>query len=419
MQTFDPYGGTPGGTAGVVQLWEITSQGTLSGSRPAKVEVVALAEQPVAPANAFAAFATANTCGAMYFHGNVTINSYDSATPFVGGQTSPTTTGSGGNVGTNGNLDIQGSVDVQGQLFTPRTGVGSCDANAVDALSETGHATVEAGMVQLPAAMRYPTPVFSVQPPTNTVTVDATLLSTGATPAAKGAGTCGALGLTFGTVAGGGNCDLRNAAGGLASAGAAGPYTSVVVNGNGNAVTMPSVTVASGVKMVFVGHASPAAVVNVNSINGAGDIEVEANMGAANANESVVIKVAGKNPAGVTSTLPDPTDMLVPFDLEAMGWKQNATVNSAAKFDASALQIVYPGTGTINMDGGNSQSAASIYAPNANFVLKGTQDLFGSVLAKTVTNGGNASIHYDRRLNRDFYVEGMYMLGTFNWKRSS
>src|SRR5262249_15358258 len=33
MQTFDPYGLPPGGTPGVVQTWEITSTGTLSGSR--------------------------------------------------------------------------------------------------------------------------------------------------------------------------------------------------------------------------------------------------------------------------------------------------------------------------------------------------------------------------------------------------
>src|SRR5262249_39714361 len=160
------------------------------------------------------------------------------------------------------------------------------------------------------------------------------LLANGTTAVEKGTNACAALGLTFGTVAAGGNCDLRNAGGALASSGAGGPYTSLVVNGNGTQVTMPNVTVANGIKMVFVGHASPPAVVNLNSLNGAGDIEVEANMGATNANESVVIRVAGKNPPGVTSTLPDPTDMLVPFDLEAMGWKQNATVNSANKFDA-------------------------------------------------------------------------------------
>jgi hypothetical protein len=60
-----------------------------------------------------------------------------------------------------------------------------------------------------------------------------------------------------------------------------------------------------------------------------------------------------------------------------------------------------------------------IYAPNAHFYLQGTQDLYGSVLAKTIENGGNASLHYDRRLASEFYVPGQTMAPTFTWKRSS
>ena len=94
-------------------------------------------------------------------------------------------------------------------------------------------------------------------------------------------------------------------------------------------------------------------------------------------------------PRGVSVKNPDGSEMPIPFDLSQMSWKQNTTNH---KYDASTLQIVYGGSGTINMDGGNSQSAATIYAPNANFYLQGTQDLFGSVLAKTITNGGNSSV---------------------------
>jgi hypothetical protein len=97
-----------------------------------------------------------------------------------------------------------------------------------------------------------------------------------------------------------------------------------------------------------------------------------------------------------------------------MAWKQNSP---SYNYDASALQIVYGGSATISMKGGNSQSAVTIYAPNADFELQGTQDLFGSVLARTIENHGNASIHYDRRLGRDFWVAGRPMVGTFTWKR--
>ena len=32
-------------------------------------------------------------------------------------------------------------------------------------------------------------------------------------------------------------------------------------------------------------------------------------------------------------------------------------------------------------------------------------------------NTGNANIHYDRRLQHDFWVVGHPIMGTFNWKR--
>ncbi len=384
MQVFNSYGGTQR----VVQTWRITGIGSLAGPREATVEVTATLETLKVPANTYAAFATGATCGAMYFHGNVTVNSYDSSLP-TGGST-PTMSNTGGHVGTNGNLTIQGSVDVDGNLYTPRTGVGSCDEGAITALTEIGSADVNGSIVQLPAPVVYPLPVFTVSPPRD-VNVS---LTSGAL-----AGACATLGLTVA------NCSVNTAT------------NTISIGGDGNEVTLPNVAVGAGVTVVFKANPGSAQIVNMNSITGSGIIEIAANLTGAN-NESVVMKIAGKNPDGVSSALADPTDMAVPFNLETMGWKQNSSVG-VNKYDASALQIVYPGTGTINMDGGNSQSAATIYAPNANFILKGTQDLYGSVLAKTITNGGNASIHYDRRLSRDFYVAGLPLASTFSWKREN
>ncbi len=372
MQQFAGYGGT----ASVIQTWEITGIGRLSGSREASVEVVALVEQPRVAANTYAAFATADTCGAMYFHGNVTINSYDSSA----GTPATTTQSSGGDVGTNGNLEIQGSVDVQGNLYSPRTGVGTCEDGAVVALTETGHADVSGSIIQLPTVVSFPPPVFSTTPPTTSVTINGALLGTPATA-------CSSLGLTLGT-----NCAVSG--------------STITVDGHGSDVTMPSVVVAGGFTLKMVGH-SPGQNVNINSLTGSGNFEVDANLSGAG-NEAVVLKVAGLNADG--------SEMPVALDLDTLSWKQNSTV-SQAKYDASALQIVYGGHQTLNMNGGNAQSAAMIYAPNADFQLKGTQDFYGSILAHTVTNGGNASIHYDRSLSGEFYVTGQPMLGTFSWKR--
>jgi hypothetical protein len=145
--------------------------------------------------------------------------------------------------------------------------------------------------------------------------------------------------------------------------------------------------------------------VNLNSISGTGNVQFDY----ASNNQMVILKIAGKNPDG--------SDMTTPFDFSQLNsWKQNKP--SGANYDASALQIVYGGSQNIVMQGGNSQSGASIYAPSASFTLKGTQDLFGSILARTIVDQGNANIHYDRRLQRDFYVTGQPMLGTFSWLRA-
>ena len=374
MQSFTAYGGT----LGVVQTWEITGTGGLTGSRNATVEVEALVETPKVPANQYAAFATAPGCGAITFQGNVTVDSYDSSA----GTPAATTEAAGGDVGTNGNLTISGSVAVQGNLYTPRTGVGSCVEGAITALTETGNADVTGSIVQLPKSVVYPPPGFSVTPPTNVVTTDAAWWATAAVSG------CSSLGLTAGT-----NCTLDLVA------------KTITVDGGGLDVTMPSVVVDVGTTIVFAGHNGAGNNVNINSLTGGGAVEIAANM-TGPLDESVVLKVAGMNP--------DATEMVTPFDLSTMSWKQNSP---AASYDASALQIVYGGHATISMQGGNSQSAATIYAPNATFVLTGTQDLYGSILAASINVNGNANIHYDRNLSSEFWVSGQPMVGTFTWNR--
>jgi hypothetical protein len=209
------------------------------------------------------------------------------------------------------------------------------------------------------------------------VTVDATLLATGQTAA------CWSLGLTGGT-----NCTIDTV------------NQTVTVSGGGTDVTMPSVVVSGGYKIIFVGHAPQAQNVNINRFTG--DVQINANLGATDAGESVVLKVSGKNPDG--------TEMATPF---SMG---NWQMNSNFKFDAASLQVVYGSHASMSMTGHN-QAAASIYAPNAAFALKVTSDLYGAVLAATIDNGGTPSIHYDSSLQNKFFVQGHPMLGTFTWKR--
>jgi len=368
MQTFESYGG---GSA-VVQTWQITGTGGLSGSRNATVEVVAVIETPKVSANSYAAFATDNTCGALNFDGNVTINSYDSTS--LAGAAVPTMSSSGGNVGTNGNLSISGSVDVQGNLYTPRTGVGACAAGAVDALTQIGHASVGGSIVQLPTAVSYPTPVVPAVSP---------LAATGTINGAAGA--CALIGLTAANCAESGN--------------------DVTINGHGSTLSLPFVTLGSHTNLILVAS-SPSAQYNFNAIKLAGGSTVQ--VSATSPTQGVIFDVVGKNP----------DDSLIPTPIDFVGGTFASVTGcpSCSNYDASMLQFVYAGTGEIDLTG-NSGAATTFYAPNAEVVFSGTADLYGSVLGKRIHNIGSGNIHYDRRLQHDFWVAGHAMQASFSWKR--
>jgi Tfp pilus assembly protein PilX len=385
MQTFDPYGGGADAAPGVVQTWQITSDGTLGGSRSSIVEVGAIVEQPVWPASSYAAFATANSCGALYFHGSVTTNSYDSTG--LSGTTAPTFSTSGGNVGSNGNLKIDGSVNVDGNLYTPRTGVGTCNSTAVDALTEIGKATINGSTVQLPSTVQYPAPPLpNPLPGTNSVNIT------------DSAGACAALGFTGSTAS-------------WCTTSGSGKNQKVTVNSGGAPISLPNVALGSQITLEITAHAGPAQMVNINSLDltGGGTIAVLATSNT----QSVLINLVGKT--GDPSN-PDMATVMNFGGNSGGSFANDSTCSGCSVFDASALQFIYAGTGVMSFRGTNN-AAASFYAPNATVQLNGTADLYGSILGQTVTNGGNANIHYDRRLSHDFYVEGARMLGTFTWKR--
>ena len=392
LQVFDSYGG---GT-GVSTTWEITSDGGLVGSPKAVVEILALVETPKVPASTYGAFGTDDQCGALTFGGNVTINSYDSSG--MVGSTAPAFSSTGGDVGTNGNLDISGSVDVQGNLYTPRTGVGKCTAGAVDGLTEGGHAQVDGSMVQLPGAVSYPTPTLP-----GPSLLPAASISAGSTSAA----TCAALGLAPGATL----ADVMATPGTpgtsqcFVTPGASGSADVITVSGHGAALSLPSVSLSSHVNLV-IQASSPAAQVNFNSISLTGGASV--GITATSPNQGALLGIIGKNPDG--------TDIATPVDFRGGTYAGVTGCATCSQYDASMLQLLYAGTGDVEMTG-NSAAALTVYAPNALFTLSGTADVYGSVLAHRLNETGTGNIHYDRRLRRDFYVLGRPIMGTFNWKR--
>jgi len=386
LQSFEAYGGAPG----VTETWEVVANGSLTGSPKATVQVLAMLETPKVPASSYGAFGTDIMCGALTFGGNVTVNSYDSGR--LSGTTAPSVanglTSAGGDVGTNGNLTINGSVDVGGQLYTPRTGIGACTngANgAIDGLTEGGSATVEGGMVKLPAAISYPTPIL----PTYSGLADVSLSGGGTSTT-----TCGALGLTPGTsvevAAGTKQCNVTG--------------DTITINGSG--LVLPSISLSSSVSLVLTAR-SPAAQYNVNSITLTGQATI--GIAATSATQGAILGVIGQDATGAAIATP----------VKLTGGSQTAITGCAAcsNYDASMLQLIYAGTGEIDLKG-DTNAVMTIYAPNSTVQLTGNGDLYGSILAKRMAQtNGSTNIHYDRRLLHDFWVAGHPLVGTFSWQR--
>jgi len=273
---------------------------------------------------------------------------------------------SGGGVGTNGNLSITGHVQVNGNLDTPRTGVGDCHAGTPTALSEGGSADVSGTIVPLPQERVFTTP----DPPT----VPTTALAVDASAA-----WC----TTF----------MADPAVLLAVATCTVPSSNnvVITMRDATPLALGNVSLGSQTNMTIIAGTGGVANVNVNSLSLTAQAKITMD-----ASTSIVMNVLGQGVA-------------TPVDLGGNGF-----VNST--YDASKFQILYGGTGNIELIGGGA-AAISVYAPNAAVRLNGNADLYGSVLSKTYTNGGNGSVHYDRALQSKFFMLGNWVMSSFSWKK--
>ncbi len=161
-----------------IQTWEIKAHGDIANVQNAEAEVVTTLERYIMPAFAYAAFADANGCASLDFTGNGSTDSYDSGTlPVVAGVAAAPSSfyNFGGNVGTNGNeTNSGGNVTINGTLSTPNTGFGVCSAGNVTGFSGNNLNQVTGGLVQMPQAVTFPTPLIPAPGTTNVTSTQAT-----------------------------------------------------------------------------------------------------------------------------------------------------------------------------------------------------------------------------------------------------
>ena len=370
MEQVTPWGTT---TPVTVQTWQITSDGTISGVRAADEELSAVLEKQVTPVFTYAAFATANGCGALNFGGGGHTDSYNSGNLTMSGGV-PVTTAGNGNVGTNGNLAQNGgTTTINGNLSTPRTGTGTCSSGNVTAWSTT-NGTVTGGMVELPQQVVYPNPdAPNPAPPTTSTTLN------------NAAGDCGGvIGCTYGTGAppGGNGCPSGDfcLAPGICPPLTGGPVNTTLGGLYGNLTVKGTVHLSSGCY-------------NINSLteNGGGTITVDSG--------PAVVNVAG---SGVST----------PVDLTGGGLITNAG------WDPQIFQLMYAGTGTINIKGG-ANSIGLLYAPNATLSFNSAGgNWYGAVITGSMSDMGGATINYDINLRKQAVTVGSWMLDSFTWKKN-
>jgi Tfp pilus assembly protein PilX len=359
------------GSQAVVQTWQITSDGTISGIRNADVEVSAILEQPIVPTFYYAAFATNNGCSALTFGGGGSTDSYDSSAALVSG--TPAISSSGGNVGTNGNLTTGGSkTTINGNLSTPRAGTGTCTTNNVTAWTDNA-GTVTGSVIELPQVVSYPNPPApNPVPPSN---------SANAITLNNKPGDCGGIAA----------CSIGTGLPGSCTAGdfCLQPGTCPPANpgaGNSGPGVYGDITAKGNV------HLS-AGCYNINSFteNGGGTLYIDSG--------PVTLNIAG---SGQTT----------PFDITGGGLVNSVT----PKYDATSFQILYAGTGLIKLAGGGS-SIGVMYAPNASYSLTGGGAWYGALIGGSLKDMGGATINYDRKLQKEDYVPGPWMLESFTWKK--
>ena len=394
----DSFGDAYGGGTTVVQTWQITSDGMIRGGvRDATVEITSTIETPKVPAFQYAAFATANGCGALTFNGNTGTDSYNSAALALGAAPKVCTAAvaatdktcyqpDGGDVGTNGNMLIDGgSVDVNGNLSTPRTGVGACTAGNVTALS--GALTVNGGTpIQLPKAVTLPTPSIPTPAPGGALKVN---------NSSKVASICTDLGLTAA------NCNVTYPAG-------SDPVITIQ-NTTSTPLHMQEVDLSAKANIVLV--ASPLSGIsneydfNAISLSGGASIAVSTPSPTA----KVVVRVSGQDSSG------NAIDPAINFDGGTYAAPVGTCGALCSQYDATLLQFVYGGPNSIVMTG-NSAASATIYAPNSPATLKGTSDLYGAIVSQTITVSGDMNIHYDQQLQALAWTHGSPMQTAFSWK---
>jgi len=450
-QASAPWMGTSAG--GVMQTWQITSQGTVSGVRNATVQVVATYATSGTPIFSYPVVSTATGCSVnglapVYFNGPCDTNtgatgpctdSYNSALGPYSATNSSTT---GGNIATNGFVDLNGAT-IDGTISTSmNTTVGnSCPADGV----ETGGGT-SLGIGSMPAINEpcpwgcascgstacYPP---GVTPVTSTQTLNSTLCpASGSTtgckpgctlPGCSSAQNTATMKLYDGTTTGTTSVNQYSLApgtyGNITWSTSSKPDEDAVlyVQGGGTYNINSLNFGTNNGQIVVVGPGSV-----VLNITGAGTLPQAG--GASGSNVPSAIYEAGLGGFNLCNNgLPGNPGQLYQSGSTLGANCDNAATGSPGAGTPTAnpisgipgnMQVVYAGTGQMRV--GGAPNSLVIYMPNAPFYQPGgAVGLNGSIVSASFVDESNSPFHYDTALQSTATKVGPYQLIGFSWSK--
>lgn len=394
--------GTGGG--GVVQTWQITSQGSINGIRTATVQVVATYERAPEPIFSYAVEATATGCNAIYFGGSDGTDSYNSNNgPY---NSSTNHQASGGNIAANGNITLASGTTIDGTISDVNTTVSTsaCASGLPGVTNSTGKAIVANSITKMTPAAPWncgaANPCYPSGYPDATRSTTVQDVST----------TCASIpGCTKGT--------------------------SITLTDNGKSGTSAAVyTLTPGtydnlqIDNADVVHLT-AGTYTVNSLDFAKDGQIVVDSG------PVVFNIAGQGCTSKCGNNPSDTAVnaggLSGWNLCSggvtgnpgqypTGTSQDASCGST-KSPISGIpanfQFVYAGSAEIQTTG--APEVGVIYAPNATVLETGAAvGYYGSVVCGTFSEQSKAPFHYDNSLATSAIQAGPFRpVGGFSWSK--
>jgi Tfp pilus assembly protein PilX len=429
------------GGGGVVETWQITSTGTVTGLRNATVQVTATYEQGTTPVFPYGLEATGDGCPAILLNGGSSelTDSYNSTLGTYASQSAAGTTGSNGNIATNGNVYLGSGATVKGTISTHMAGtVGACPSNGVTNSSGKAAPPITGGMAKIPTVLPW-----GCAPAPATCTTPGTLITTTQNPSTsclaswgctKGTPTCStaacstiAIGINGGSIPSSPNANVYTLAPG--SYGNLQIFGNDVVHVTAGTYTVNSLNfgdVPSNYNGQIVVDSGPVIFNMVGNCAGGG-CPHDPTSGSTDYFKSYPA------PACNSSVCPSTPTTAVIFGAGGSGFNvcgpgvvanpgdYYSTSCGTAKTPVAAVpanfQIVYAGTDIMRV--GGMPNAAVTYAPQATYYSPGgIVGYFGSIVTGNFADTSTAPFHYDDALKNSALQVGQFRpVGGFSWTK--